>query len=676
MTDLGGGEFSGTCPKDHYIDLDDPKGGDQYCCKACPAGTHTRGNGNAQKAGGISPCGNDPNNCPANKNVIDINNNCYPCEFPRSLKLSNDDDCSTTFCDGTKGDGWTRFKETINGKTSCNRACEASKPLRDKDGHCHSCDTHEQVDVEGVEDNCNICDGSNDTTKHKRTLANVSTWWYWGAGNGKGSYCHFDCPKDKFLSIENSTKKCISCDDPEPHTASKESCTTCSERISNGNTCLLKSQDCEDGYTMDTSRKCTSCDQKTPFYVATEQLCTERCPQRTFHPIKQKTPRGEYVVKQYLCMLPCPPTAPLQNSDGDCFPCNDENINSGKLNKLELPCKEICENRHKVSSFCLPQCPKDTPLLERISTNTTTGSYKKYCHSCNDPTEIRTTYSDDCSVCPNRRKLVGSDGINVCVLPSQCKENEVLATDGKCYPCDSDMLDIYFGDNLSGPQQCRTCKNRRILSKHCVLRCPENKPIMIGFYQDKPITGYDQFCVSCDSSDDILTPYYSSDCSVCDGHNNTTHKKRLSSGNGRYCMICPNDSLVALDNKQCLACNDPLSIKVSSEDIQNIHKICNGSNSTTRAERTYERSNDNDSYFPYISIPCTNRPLRDQQLRCIPCDYDAAIPDTNDETLKLCPKKRYINTNASYPCKKSIAGELSPTQCSQCGYTWKDDKCQ
>lgn len=347
-------------------------------------------------------------------------------------------------CPKDKRDGPICCETKINGRccNKYNQCCPWYRPLIDKNGNCYACDNVNQVDVTGVQDNCNVCPN--------REL--------------NGNWCRVKCSDDK--PLRDGYGVCRSCDDENfiyLGYYSKQNCAICPNRHlsgSNNDYCGLK---CGEGLyadkpLTDTSGICYSCEETININVTNVHENCAVCPNRE--------------IKGNLCALPCSdPDKPMPGTDGQCYSCDEVK----PLHTAQYSCS-ICPNRININYRCILPCGEginaDKPLLGASGN----------CYSCDEPTavDIRNVSVNCKETCPNREDLNG-----FCIL-NTCKDDQMQGEDGKCYDCDTP------NDAQIKTQMCDKCPNRVKWNWYCILPCDE------GIYEDMPLIDRYGQCYACD----------------------------------------------------------------------------------------------------------------------------------------------------------------------------------
>ncbi|MBE6446375.1 MAG: hypothetical protein E7021_03135 [Alphaproteobacteria bacterium] len=682
--------YSPTCPQNSYIELNSD--GETGCCKACPDGRVTNG------IDAVIENGGDPNDvclvaiteeCPNEKPLTHESGNCYSCEWVRNLKLKSGVN-SFEICSNL-GQA-TRIDE--NGLSVL--ACLSHIPLRDKNGQCWPCDTHEQINVEGVEEYCNVCNGVNDTSHHKRGLSqlfNNSDYQYEPRNpkrddDGSGSYCNFKCPDDKPLLYK---WQCYSCGDSSlaiGHWSDKiYDCEAICDGRDNGphlkrryvydedSVCARACPDDKpiiDSY----GDKCHSCDETGNIshwgFIQKREPCESICDG------SNTTSRAKRVLRTY-CSPVCPENKLLQTYWDRCHSCDDFKASDSdtwymRTASAVADCA-VCDGSdntiHKKRRLINKQyCMQECPAGQLLATPTDwTDRPSTFCHSCDEKGRIylgKDRASECTAVCPNRYM----DDNGYCNF--SCPDDKpILGLDGECYACNSSVAGINIGNSQLAKDSCAKCPNRHYNYRLCALPCPESSPLEISPFPTQNYT-FDKYCKRCDDSAQSLGLYNGDDCTTyCNGSDNGIHKLRQRNGNS--CMACPEDKTIM--GGGCHSCDEPNEIRCYGS-CSGFEK-CDGTNNTTRAKRMFGK-NTRDASGKYwskdISYSCLNRPLNDRldgQGYCQPCNFNGPIPDKEGETLAACPGERFLSGNYSYPCATAERGPTglgnNSLQCGECG---------
>lgn len=281
----------------------------------------------------------------------------------------------------------------------------------------------------------------------------------------------------------------------------------------------------------------------------------------------------------------CPWHKPLRDKNGTCYACDDQTYVDAT--GVQENCN-ICSEREVIDNNCVVKCPVATPLR----------GINGQCFSCAEekPVEMKKPWDYCKSACPNREANGLQD--HYCSLP--CGEGyyfdkPLSDIGGKCYDCDErKLVDVRFITH----DGCEVCSNRQLIEKLCALECPSDKPVRDwdghcraceenepfyfngysplaqacvsvcpkrvqngnynsacsydlcghGIFKDKPLTGYNGVCYSCDESSNVNVVNVSHEgCDMCDN-------RYLS---GAYCLLdCPSDKPVRDINGTCRSCYD------------------------------------------------------------------------------------------------------------------------
>ena len=219
----------------------------------------------------------------------------------------------------------------------------------------------------------------------------------------------------------------------------------------------------------------------------------------------------------------CPWYRPLIDKNGNCYTC--ENDNRVDVTGVQDNCN-VCNNRELVGNYCQLPCPPDKPVRAQ------NGS----CHACAEEKSFAATPAE-CAKCPNR--VSGGQRNGYCSLP--CGEgiyaNEPLMDRyGTCYSCDKEEgVDVTLVK-----ENCAVCPNRTAYNNLCMKTCPADKPLP-GVYG----------CITCDDPTPANVLGSKETCGICPERILNGHNCILPCGKGIYA----DKPLTGTDGK-CHSCQD------------------------------------------------------------------------------------------------------------------------
>lgn len=343
----------------------------------------------------INPCGTNQ--------FMDSNGTCQSCDTASAIS-SSEESCK-------------KCSNRIYKSNACRKKCPSGQ-MMDSYGTCRSCTYTTDIDVTGMEEDCETYCGS------QRSLA--------------GRYCYFDCSKVYPTSRPLSNYSCYACTTTSTISADHNpNCSTvCSNRKIIGQYCVIDEK-CGTGTNaskplQSTYGKCYDCYTDENVYVAgIESTCTSICPNRTLS--------GSY------CINTCE-NKPLLNKSGICYSCDYAGSVSSARN-----CS-VCSNRHLVSDYCLPNCPSGRPIQ-----NYTNGT----CYSCDEESAVMVGTTGACEEVCSNRVLINSNCYKKCGAGT-------FQSYANCYSCDTpEKVDVpYFTAECT-----KSCPNRTLTEgRYCVLK--------------------------------------------------------------------------------------------------------------------------------------------------------------------------------------------------------------
>lgn len=508
---------------------------------------------------------------PEDKALCDSLSGCFDCNTP---KLIYDRSCTQKCPNRIEGEygGGCILKE-----------CPSNAPLRSIFGDCYTCDTNEDVSVEGDWD-CAQCPNMVFFDKND--------------GEGIGT-CTKACPDDKPIKIkEKKGFSCHSCDDIEvleTNTYGYSNCLQCPNReLDDENRCILKK--CTDSYPIrDGSGSCRSPNDPKPIrykwssnfnnHSDYQKYVQEQCalyPQRELKDIKYST--------SDVCILKvCPENYPIRGKDGGCYACdNSEAISTDEKNCSLCPSRVMFKNQFE--DQCVLGCSKEAPLL----------GTKRYendidCYPCDEKDPIKTNM---CSACPNRIKIGEYCGL-------KCPADKPLQDDsGRCYSCDEEYKVRAEAD------ACAVCPNREQVYEFCHLKCTK----------DKPLQSKDRRCYACQGSNVHVES--KEKCDVCPNSVYLYLKER----DEHLCISCPADKpLISEETGECYACTDDRAIKLIESQKDN--KLCGDTRKTVNGYSALKK--------------CPAGLLVDNHGECWNCDNGHSLIDVSgsEENCSVCPNR-------------------------------------
>ena len=414
------------------------------------------------------------------------NNSCKTCDIEAAISTTFlTEPCSTICPNREEKNGYCILKD-----------CPADKPLKDRNGGCHTCDELKNVDVGSHPEYCSVCPkrylaggypdrnycslcGVEGTMVADKPLVwDTQTSCYSCDYQDNGSLgqigikddylCENVCPNRIFLS-PNSSKRCtLPCPTDKPLRADygNNSCKTCDIEAAISTTFLT-------------------------------EPCSTICPNR-------EEKNGYCILKD------CPADKPLKDRNGACHTCDElKGVNVGKGGK----CSEVCPKRRLMGGWNVPgndYCSlcgvEETAVANKPLFNDNSDGT---CYSC-DVTGVvnqQDIYLDyQCSnVCPNRKMLKASItyGDNRCVLKCTDPNKPLMNNSFQCQPCNyTGSVRIEIQDGMCSEM----CPNRIVEGNNCILSdsCPD------GFFM-----GADNLCYKCNISLDIHVPFDSNECERC-----------------------------------------------------------------------------------------------------------------------------------------------------------------
>ncbi len=325
-----------------------------------------------------------PRCCPPDKPLF-YEGNCYPCDYDGLAYSGNKSDNCSTICAGKAN----RVK--VNDYCMLSD-CDPSTPLKDKDGKCYSCSHPNNINVFGVENNCNICEN--------RYLAGG----YLGHDVSWCSLCGVAGTSGAGRPLMNDSAK----DNP-----GNDVCLPCSANEVISQTGIKAEYQCDKvcgwykimDYRWDSNGQPRCCPPDKPlFYEGTCYPCSynglaytgnksDNC--STVCTNRHRTEDGG-------CVLSCDEDHPLHDESGLCYDCNYSGHNS-VTPWSGASCTSVCPNREDFSSNCA--------WAGKCASGYFMGS-DGVCYTCKEPRDIPVN-NDACKTCSNREPIDG-----VCRLKS------------------------------------------------------------------------------------------------------------------------------------------------------------------------------------------------------------------------------------------------------------------
>ncbi len=488
--------------------------------------------------------------------------------------------------------------------------------------------------------------------RHELQRCNHTNDCYCGTCNTETGICETYCAVGEKCSIDyNNPRNRVCC--PTDYVAGQYCCSF----VSPEGKCCDKNGTCcpEDKPIVDKYGGCHSCDETSSFLMANTKLCTDLCENRILE--------GSY------CHLECG-TGTFTSIHGICRSCTYPATANTENHKATATHCASCPNRTRNNwGACYPTCDSE----ENGTKGKPLANVFGICYSCEENAGIWMYETKDyykCKeICPNRvMDRPGGDGY--CRKPCTDPAKPLLATDGKCYPCDYDGI-IY---NVALTDTCENlCPNiRKTSGDKCLLNaCPSGK-----------FMNNSGKCISCtyppknQDSNNLTTATNCSSCSnrsmnsysvcypTCDNEENGTKGKKLADVWG-ICHDCDEDAGIWI---------------YDTRDYHLCKEIC--------PDRVMDRSGGDG----YCRKPCTDpeKPLLATDGKCYPCDYDGIIYNValTDTCENLCPNIRkksgdkcilnscssgkFMNKNGScmsctYPPKHHDSNNLATeTNCASC----------
>ena len=555
--------------------------------------------------------------------MCDYEDYCYACDSEYAFEPNNSNACST-ICPERQisPSGWYCGLR-------CGMGEAEDKPLTDFYGYCYSCDSTSVVEVfDGecseicpnrvkVGNTCvllcgqgiyadqpltDIKDSWNITCQYCDTSSPV----YVGK-DGKCSdvcpgriltssgYCAKPCPSHMPLMASDGT--CHTCDETSSITVGQDGqCENlCSNRVKDGYYCRLKcgEGDLQDKPLVDRNGNCHSCDEEKGISVASASQCEDICSNRVYN-------SNSY---SYGCHLKCGEgdyaDKPLLDYYGKCHSCDTtERVDVDNSSGPDHPCVEVCSNRIKADSKCVPGCTSDAPL----------ASITGYCYSCDQNGDVKVGTNGQCSeVCSERVK----EG-EYCRLKcgeGDLKDKPLQSDNGTCYSCDENK-EVYVGIN----GQCsEVCSGRVKDGAYCSLKCGE------GMYADKPLQDNSGACHSCSEGDGVYVG--GGQCSeVCQNLEKDGSYCRLKCGVGEYA-----DKPLRDIKGVCHSCTEGKGIEVGVDG--QCTEVC------PNLEKQGQ-------YCSVFSCNTSEKPLLSIGGTCFPCNQSNAIVIADDgKCTEVCPNR-------------------------------------
>ncbi len=330
--------------------------------------------------------------------IMDEDGNCFSCDEPNVIHLGKIIRDCEKYCPG---------KRIGTGSICILKNCPTDKPLRSEGYDCYSCDTTEQVEVNDVEKNCDIC-------------PNRFVHTFKGMERKGNRFCVLKtCPVDK--PLQDWDKRCYPCDTKENiymGSDATECPTACQDkRFFWFGDCRLN---CPENHFVDAGGKCRSCDDKATYHIdrfkeKAQAACGDK---RAFV--------GDEFIK--LCEK-----NEFMDKTGNCHSCDtDKRINVTDIpeNCNKCPNRVISEFKELSALYCVKKCPEGQ-FMNIIGE----------CELCDNHDFIRVRNENDCTVCPNRHiryenkcainkcpdgyDEIADDGQNLEYERSQCVPNNI-----------------------------------------------------------------------------------------------------------------------------------------------------------------------------------------------------------------------------------------------------------
>ena len=358
---------------------------------------------------------------------------------------------------------------------------------------------------------------------------------------------------------------------------------------------------------------------------------------------------GERELLANSCVLPCPSDAPLRGNDGKCYSC--DNLDPIRMHPPEDYCEMVCPNRVSnggVNYYCSLPCGEgiyaDKPLTD----------HSGRCHACDEEKSIDVTNvkHDGCEKCDQRILARDSGSYLRCILA--CPENQFRGNDGKCYDCEY----LEPVEARGATSYCtQSCPNR-VTNGDSDIYCSYDLCGQ-GIFKDKPLTGSNGKCYSCDYEKSVNIAYVRHEgCEMCDN--------RIQTSNNLCIIGCPSDKPLLGTNDVCYACDDETIIHIG---------VPNRDDCTTICPDRYKMG-DNDAYCGYELCGqgvFKDKPLTDRDGNCHACNTEKSIdvtlvqhegcdmcPDTRNQYNNYCVPKCSVDTplrgsdNKCYPCDTDV----------------------
>lgn len=250
------------------------------------------------------------------------------------------------------------------------------------------------------------------------------------------------------------------------------------------------------------------------------------------------------------CVLKCPIETPVRDAKGKCRSCYDEESFPFASAELAIRCIKKCPNRVLNGWFdrscsydlCGQGIFKDKPLTD------TEGK----CNPCDESKHINVdkVTHEGCEACKNRYTIEES---NFCVL--DCPDGQFRDAFGNCQNCFDENPSYYTNDTALAQECIKKCPNRA-LNGYQNNACSYDLCGQ-GIFKDKPLTGHNGKCYSCDESSRIYVVGVKHEgCDACD------NRKQI----GDYCFLsCPSDKPVSTEGGKCYSCDEQNPIYFSGD---------------------------------------------------------------------------------------------------------------
>ena len=309
----------------------------------------------------------------------------------------------------------------------------------DVNNGCFACYEEIPIDVQGVEENCNVCSAQGRyVSKNSGTsycvLCGVSGTSFASKPLEAGGKC-YDCSEASglwFKTYETCLSKCPNrVQSSDPHWCRISPCS--------GDTPLYSAAD----------GKCHPCDygKAIPLSQLPNRQCKELC--------------GNRKAENGMCILEsCPSNKPLMDVNNGCFACNEEaGVN---VQGVESNCN-VCSSygryvsKNSGTAYCVLCGVSGTSFADKPL------EAGGVCYNCNEKNNIWfSNYTICTSKCPNRKKV--SDQF-WCGLDYCTEDVPLMDIDRNCHPCNEPLPVDVDGDET----KCGACLNRTLDGRYCIL---------------------------------------------------------------------------------------------------------------------------------------------------------------------------------------------------------------